>query len=147
MAKGIVYFIIATMGLLFGAAQPWIMSLYAVLMVLGFGVFMWQGRLAWRPGPWALGIVGFFLLVTLVQMVPISQGLLEGISPVRAEVLGSGRSLLGAGFSDLGSGWTISYSSYRSLARWGFIVCLGFFSGCVFVWGKTGRLTRKWFGL
>ena len=62
MVKGIVYLIIGTVGLLFGAVQPWIMAIYAVLMILAFVVLLWQGRLLWRPGPWAFGIVGFFLL-------------------------------------------------------------------------------------
>ena len=110
MVKGIVYFIIGTVALLFGAAQPWIMSLYAVLMVLGFGVFMWQGRLVWRPGPWAWGIVGFFLLVTLLQVVPVSKGVLEGVSPFRAEVLDSGFKILDSGFGIQDSGYAIAYS-------------------------------------
>ncbi len=76
LVKGIIYFIIATVGILFGAVQPWIMALYGVLMILGFLVLMWQGGLLWRPGGWAWGIVGFFLLVTLFQLLPLSQGTL-----------------------------------------------------------------------
>jgi ABC-type xylose transport system permease subunit len=53
LVKGIIYFIIATVGLLFGAVQPWIMALYAVLMILAFVVLLWQGELLWRPGVWA----------------------------------------------------------------------------------------------
>ena len=87
MVKGIIYFIITTVGLLFGAVQPWIMAIYAALMILGFVVLMWQGGLTWRPGVWAWGIVGFFLAVTLFQVIPLSQGTLAWLSPVRARIL------------------------------------------------------------
>ncbi|EFK09184.1 O-antigen polymerase [delta proteobacterium NaphS2] len=132
MVKVIVYLIIGTVGLLFGAVQPWIMVLYAGLMILAFGVMMWQGGLSWRPGPWASGIVGFFLLVTLVQMMPLSQGVLEWVSPVRARVLEEAGELLGPGSSIPGFGYAVAYSVYQGFARWGFIICLGlFFWVCV----------------
>ena len=128
MVKGIVYLIIGTVGLLFGAVQPWIMVLYAGLMILAFGVMMWQGGLLWRPGPWAAGVVGLFLLVTLLQMLPFSQGVLAWVSPMRAGILKEAGELLGVE-------WTrhaIAYSAYRAFARWGFIICLGlFFWVCV----------------
>ena len=71
------------MGLLFGAVQPWIVSLYAVLMILAFVVLLWQGRLLWRPGPWVWGTVGVFLAVTLFQMIPLPAEGLAWLSPVR----------------------------------------------------------------
>ena len=144
LVKGIVYLIIGTVGLLFGAVQSWIMVLYAGLMILAFGVMMWQEGLSWRPGPWALGIVGFFLLVTLVQMIPFSQGVLDWVSPVRARVLEQAGELLGAGSSVPGSGYAIAYSVYQAFARWGFIICLGlFFWVCV----NLGRDRRGFKGM
>ena len=143
MAKGIVYFIIGTVGLLFGAVQPWIMVLYAGLMIMAFAVMMLQGGLSWRPGPWALGIVGFFLLVTLIQMIPFSQGVLEWVSPVRAWVLGTRHSVLGAGDWVPGTGYAVAYSVYQAFARWGFIICLGlFFWVCVNL-GKDRKTFKR----
>ena len=128
MVKGIVYFIIATVGFLFGAVQPWIMALYGVLMILGFVVLMWQGGLLWRPGVWAWGIVGFFLLVTLFQLIPLSQGTLAWLSPVRERILTETAGILGR---DMGTN-ALAYSVPKAFARWGFIVSLGlFFWVCV----------------
>ena len=128
MVKGIIYFIIATLGLLFGAVQPWIMSLYGVLMILGFVVLMWQGGLTWRPGVWAWGIVGFFLAVTLFQVIPLSQGTLAWLSPVRERILAETAGILGR---DMGAN-ALAYSVPKAFARWVFIVSLGlFFWVCV----------------
>ena len=128
LVKGIVYFIIATVGLLFGAVQPWVMALYGVLMILGFVVLMWQGGLTWRPGVWAWGIVGFFLLVTLFQLIPLSQGTLAWLSPVRERILAETAGILGLGMD----GNALAYSVPKAFARWGFIVSLGlFFWVCV----------------
>ncbi len=89
---------------------------------------MWQGGLSWRPGPWAWGIVGFFLLATAVQIVPFSQGILEWASPVRAQVLELAGALLEMEWVNS----AIAYSVSHALARWGFIICLGlFFWVCV----------------
>ena len=128
MVKGIIYFILATVGLLFGAVQPWIMSLYAVFMILGFVVLMWQGGLLWRPGVWAWGIVGFFLVVTLFQLIPLSQSIVAWLSPVRERFLAQAADILGLGMD----GNALAYSVPKALARWGFIVALGlFFWVCV----------------
>ena len=128
MVKGIIYFIIATVGLLFGAVQPWIMAIYAGLMIVGFVVLMWQGGLLWRPGGWAWGIVGFFLLVTLFQLIPLSQGALAWLSPVRERILAETAGILGR---DMGAN-AVAYSVYQAFARWGFVICLGlFFWVCV----------------
>lgn len=128
MVKGIVYLIIGTVGLLFGAVQPWIMALYAGLMILGFMVLMWQGGLLWRPGAWAWGIMGFFLVVTLFQIIPLSQGTLAWLSPVRERILAETAGILGR---DMGAN-AVAYSVYQAFSRWGFVICLGlFFWVCV----------------
>jgi len=136
LVKGIVYLIIGTVGLLFGAVQPWIIALYGVLIILAFGVLMWQGGLSWRPGLWSAVTVGFFLLVTLGQLIPLSQDFLGWVSPVRARILGEA-----AGILDTGMGANaLAYSVYQSFARWGFIICLGlFFWVCV----SLGRSRRS----
>ena len=139
MAKGIVYFIIGTVGLLFAGVQPWITAIYAVLIIVAFGVLMWQGGLSWRPGPWAWGIMGFFLLVTALQMVPISKGLLEWAGPVRAEVLDRAGKLLGMEWAS----HAVAYSVYQAFARWGFVICLAlFFWVCVSL-GKDRKTFKR----
>lgn len=137
MVKGIVYFIIATVGLLFGAVQPWIMSVYAVLMILGFVMLLWQGGVTWRPGPWVWATVGVFLAVTLFQMIPLPPGWLLSLSPVREKILAETAGILGQGMEAN----TLAYSVYQAFARWGFVICLGlFFCVCV----SLGR-NRKFF--
>jgi len=139
MVKGIVYFIITTVGLLFGAVQPWIMALYAVLMILAFGVLMWQGGVTWRPGPWVWATVGVFLAVTLFQMIPLPPGWLLSLSPVREKILAETAGILGQGMEAN----TLAYSVYQAFARWGFVICLGlFFCVCV----SLGR-NRKFFSI
>ena len=122
------YLIIGTVGLLFGAVQPWIMALYAVLMILAFVVLLWQGRLLWRPGPWVWGTVGVFLAVTLFQMIPLPAEGLAWLSPVRGRILAETAGILGMGME----GKALAYSVFQAFARWGFIICLGlFFWVCV----------------
>ena len=60
MVKGIVYFIIGSVALLFAGVQPWINALYAVLTIVGFGVLMWQGRAFVAAGALGLGDHGAF---------------------------------------------------------------------------------------
>ena len=128
MVKGIVYLIIGTVGLLFGAVQPWIMSLYGVLMILGFVVLMWQGGLVWRPGVWVWVTVGLFLVVTLFQVIPLPPGALAWLSPVRERTLTETSGILGMEMEAN----ALAYSVYQAFARWGFVICLGlFFWVCV----------------
>jgi len=128
MVKGIAYFIIATVGLLFGAVQPWIMSFYAVLMILGFVVLMWQGGLTWRPGVLAWATVGAFLVVTLLQMIPLPSETLAFLSPFRERVLVQTADILSM---EMGAN-ALAYSFNRAFARWGFVICLVlFFWVCV----------------
>ena len=128
MVKGIVYFIIATVGLLFGSVQPWITAIYCVLMILAFGVMMWQGGLSWRPGIWVWATVGVFLAVTLFQMFPLPPGWLDFLSPFREGMLVESAGILGEGVKAN----AIAYSVYKAFARWGFVICLGlFFCVCV----------------
>ena len=128
MVKGIVYFIIGTVGLLFGAVQPWITVIYCALMILAFGVMMWQGGLSWRPGVWVWATVGVFLLVTLFQMLPLPAEWLLLVSPVREKVLVEAAGILGVAVDAN----AVAYSVYQALARWGFLICLGlFFWVCV----------------
>ncbi len=92
-------------------------------MVLGFVVCMWQGGLSWRPGGLAWWIFGFFLLLTLFQMVPLSKELLDAVSPFRAQLLERAGEALE--FPD--SRYAIAYSVYQAFAQWGFVVCLALF--------------------
>ena len=139
MVKGIVYFIIATVGLLFGAVQPWITGLYALLMILAFGVSMWQGGLLWRPGPWVWATVGVFLAVTLFQMIPLPAGGLSVLSPFREKMLAETAGILGTKMESS----ALAYSVYQAFARWGFVICLVlFFWVCVSL-GKDRKTFKR----
>ena len=139
MVKGIVYFIIATVGLLFAAVQPWIMAIYAVLMILAFGVLIWQEGLSWRPGPWVWATVGVFLAVTLLQMIPLPAGWLSALSPFRENLLAETAGILGTKMESN----ALAYSVYQAFARWGFVICLAlFFWVCVSL-GKDRKTFKR----
>jgi len=76
----------------------------------------------------AWATVGFFLAVTLGQMIPLSQGFLEWVSPCRARVVEQASALLGLE----NTGNAVAYSVYQAFAQWGFVICLVlFFWVCV----------------
>ncbi|MCJ7702268.1 MAG: O-antigen ligase family protein, partial [Anaerolineales bacterium] len=81
------------------------------------------GGLVWRPGVWAWVTVGLFLLVTLGQLIPLSQGFLECVSPVRARILEETAGLLGLEITDSAVAWSVR----QAFARWGFTLSLVLF--------------------
>jgi len=72
--------------------------------------------------------VGFFLVVTLFQIIPLSQGTMTWLSPVRERFLAQAADILSRGTD----GNALAYSVRQAFARWGFVVSLGlFFWVCV----------------
>ena len=71
----IVYFVIATIPLLFAAVQPWVWSVYCVLIFTAFLFILWQGgsKRVWVPNKIFIYTAAFFFIITLSQYLPLSQ--------------------------------------------------------------------------
>ncbi len=111
----ILYFILATVPLLFGAVQPWVWSVYAGLVFAAFLAALWRGgRALWRPGALFAAAVGPFFAVTLFQCFPLPKQAAEFFSPFRLEHLAEARALIGVPLEKAG----ISYAPSASFAWW-----------------------------
>jgi len=140
LVNGVVYLIIATVSLLFGAVQPWITALYAVLMILAFGLVMWQEAPAWRPRGLTAALFGIFLAATGVQLIALPAGWLAWISPWRATILAQAAGLLDRAAP---AAATVAYAVNTALARWGFVICLIlFYHACVCLGRQRRTFTR-----
>ncbi len=119
-----VFFVIATVPILFGAVQAWVWSFYATLVVSFFLVLLWRGKMIdFRPGKAFCLSIGLFLVWTLFQALPLPRHPYLFNEPYHVE----GFKLL---FSEeqLLSGWgAISCLPYNSLARWMFLLSLVLF--------------------
>jgi O-antigen ligase len=133
ISRNIVFFIVATIPVLFAAVQPWIWSFYTACIVLAFLIFFLQ-----KPGGQVWGnkedqirhrsklfyfTVGVFFVVTLCQVIPLPDSVLSFLSPFRFRVLSQSRAIIGNP-SDL---MTLSYAPLSSLAWWIFLLGLFLF--------------------
>jgi len=118
-------FILTTVPILFAAVQPFVWSVYTVLMYLAFVLMLWiapPGEIP-RPGrAFYLSLVPFFL-ATLFLCVPLPDVLLALLSPTRFHLLQAAQALTGqpAHWRSLG------YYPLHGLAWWGFLLGLALF--------------------
>lgn len=119
--RGLVYFIVAGVPVLFGAVEPWVWSWYAFLMFVAFVVLLMDERaLLWTPGRFFWPSAGVFLLWTLLQCLQLPDGLLGVFSPHQEEMRRSAQGLLDAPF-----GWaSVSYRPMDSFAGWAWLLGL-----------------------
>jgi O-antigen ligase len=133
VSRYIIFFIVATIPILFAAVQPWIWSFYTACIVLAFlmlllqktGGLVWgnrEGR-AWKPSVLFIFSVGLFFTVTLCQNLPLPKSALSILSPFRYQLLAESRGLIGRTFDFA----TISYSPLTSFAWWIFLLGLFLF--------------------
>jgi len=133
ISRNIIFFIVATIPVLFAAVQPWIWSFYTACIVLAFlmlflqkaGGQVWQnkeGRI-WHLPNIFIFTVGVFFVVTLCQIVPLPESVLSLLSPFRFNVLTQSRAIIGNP-ADL---VTLSYAPLTSLAWWIFLLGLFLF--------------------
>ena len=122
IVKFIIYFVIATIPLLFAAIQSWIWSFYVVCI---FGAFL---LLLWHPRSHQSGVTGkiFFITIaaffvaTLFQCLPMPQDILSLLSSNRFKELSNSLSII---YNQ--TGWqSISYASLNSLGWWTFLLSL-----------------------
>ena len=120
--RNIVYFIVATIPILFAAVQPWIWSFYTVCIFAAFLILLWQNRInkASIPDKLYIFVLGLFYLITIGQCLPLPPLFLSFLSPFRHEVLAQSNSIINSSVS-----WqSISYSHLNSLAWWAFMLSL-----------------------
>jgi O-antigen ligase len=132
-SRNILFFIIATIPILFAAVQPWIWSFYTACTVLAFLILflpkpvgqVWQNKKdwIWHPPNLFIFTVGVFFVVTLCQVIPLPESVLSFLSPFRFKVLSQSRTII-----DNPSGlMTLSYAPLTSLAWWIFLLGLFLF--------------------
>ena len=125
VSRNIVFFIVATIPVLFAAVQPWIWSFYTACIVLAFLILLWQNKegLVWKPPGIFIFSVGLFFAVTLFQSLPLPESVLSFLSPFRYRVLAQSQAIIGNP-SDLA---TLSYAPLTSLSWWIFLLGLFLF--------------------
>jgi O-antigen ligase len=122
VSRNIIFFIIATIPILFAAVHDWIWPFYTACMFAAFLILLWQNRInkAWLPDRVYIFILGTFYLVCLVQCLPLPCPILSFLSPFRHKVLAQSMAIIHGSV-----GWqSISYASLKSLAWWAFLLGL-----------------------
>jgi O-antigen ligase len=118
-------FIIGTMPIPFAAVQPWVWSLYCLLMIAAFILFLWTRQdqsVIPRVGYLNKTVVIFFIW-TFFLCLPFPYPVLSFLSPTKSGILTQAWAL-----TDSTPAWeTISYSSRKALTWWVFLVSLGLF--------------------
>ena len=118
-------FIIGTIPIIFAAVQPWVWSLYCLLMIAAFILYLWSTldqpvlprvRLFKKS-------VAIFFIWTLFLCIPFPHPALSFLSPTRAEILSQAWALTGNPPS-----WeSLSYLPRAASAWWVFLLSLGLF--------------------
>jgi hypothetical protein len=125
----IVYIVIlivtGTVPFMFAAVQPWVWSFYVAVIFAGFIYVMWAGGISFKLTGHKIFVVsvGFFVLYTLFQCIPLPNEILKALSPYRHALLQKSSLLTGIPMS-----WQpVSYSSMNSLSWWIFLLSLALY--------------------
>ena len=119
------FLIIGTMPILFAAVQPWVWSLYCLLMIGTFILSLWTMRdqlIIPQINHLNKAVVIFFIW-TLVLCIPFPFPLLSFLSPERTEILSISWELT----RSIPVWESISCSPRKALTWWVFLVSLGLF--------------------
>jgi len=125
ICRSIVYFVIVTIPLLFAAVQPWVWSVYSVLIFATFLLIFWQdnNQNLKASNKILIFTVGLFFIITLSQYLPLPAYILSLLSPFRYEALSTSNRLLGYPLS-----WqSLSYSPSISFSWWSFLLSASLF--------------------
>ena len=122
LSRNIIFFIVATIPILFAAVQPLIWPFYTICIFAAFLIILWQkqDKQIWIQSKFFIVFLGLFFAVTLFQSIPLPSSILSFLSPFRQEVLTQSVAIID-GFVEWQS---ISYSSRSSLAWWTFLLSL-----------------------
>ncbi len=121
-SRNIIFFVVGTIPILFGAVQPWIWSFYTVCIFAAFLILLWQNqdKQIWMQSKIVIVFLGLFYIVTLGQCLPLSFYILSVLSPFRHEMLKQSHAIVNSPIS-----WhALSYSPLTSLAWWTFLLSL-----------------------
>jgi len=121
----LVYLVVATVPVLFGAVRPWIWSVYTALIFLAFTLALWQDAFRQTPvtGRAGWSLVGVFGAWSVFQAVPLPMGVLSVLSPVKHAHTVQAYSLIDHPLSPQ----SLSYSIRVSLAETAFLLGLVLF--------------------
>jgi O-antigen ligase len=123
--RTIVYFILATIPILFGSVQIWVWPFYTFLMLAAFAALLWASPRVphLRPGrAFYLALMPFFA-AALFLCLPLPPALVAGVSPFRHQAASRAADLLNTPLA-----WTtLSYRPLESLAWMGFLLGLVLF--------------------
>jgi O-antigen ligase len=116
----ITLFVVGTIPLLFAAVQPWVWSVYSVLIFATFLHLLWheKNQPSWMPNNIVIFTVIAFFIVTLVQCLPLPSSILSFLSPFRHETLVRSHNLLNNSKYLL----SLSYSPGNSFSWWTFLL-------------------------
>ncbi len=118
----VVYGVLASVPVLFGAVQPWVRGWYVAAIFAAFGLTLWRRPLAeMLPGVRALAGPGVFLAWTLVLAVPLPMALVAVLAPFRARVLAAAGALSGGGAPAWAS---LGWGGAGGLAWWSLLLAL-----------------------
>jgi O-antigen ligase len=120
MIKIITLFIVGTIPIIFAAVQPWVWSVYSVLIFASFLLLLWQDKnqRSWMPNKMVIFTLVTFFIVTIYQYLSLPAYLLAILSPARYEGLLSSNRLIDSPLS-----WqALSYSSSNSFSWWIFLL-------------------------
>jgi O-antigen ligase len=87
LAQSLVFFLLATLPLIFGAVHPIVQGVYTLLILVGLGGWMLYvlPELSWKDWSWYWLIVPLVLIVYIaLQSLPLPLSVVEFLSPVRA---------------------------------------------------------------
>jgi O-antigen ligase len=121
----IAIFVIATIPIIFAAVQPWLWSLYCLLMIVAFILFLWAKRnhSDLLQGSLENKSVTIFFIWTLFLCIPFPYPILSLLSPSRAEILSQAWAI-----ADITPIWeSLSYLPRTALSWWIFLLSLGLF--------------------
>ena len=125
IALGLSCFILATIPVIFAAVQPGVLFFYTGGIFILFLLRLWsdhnRSQLQTAVSIRIPGII--FLIITLIQCLPLPLAILKYCSPMRYHLMVSSDAVLG-----VNRGWhSMSYNPYESLAWWVFILSLFLF--------------------
>ncbi|MCB2148589.1 MAG: O-antigen ligase family protein [Deltaproteobacteria bacterium] len=118
-------FIIGTIPILFAAVEPWVWSLYGLLMLAAFILVLWtvRGQSVFPRVRRSYTPAAVFFIWTLFLCVPFPFPVLSFLSPTRADILSHAWALNGSA-----PAWeAVSYLPEDALSRWVFLLGLGLF--------------------
>ncbi len=119
------FFIIATIPLLFGAVQTWVLSAYSGIIILLFISYVFKQNTLddTLKNRFFIFTVGIFFIFTFFQCLPLPLAILSVLSPFELQIINQSSVLLGISASH----HALSYIPVASFSQWIFLFSLFLF--------------------